>query len=186
LDNLLSGLISSKTRIKLLMRFFLNPQARSYLRELAKEFEVSTNAIREELNQLTASNLLTVEKHGRQVYYHANTSHSLFSDIKSMVEKVTRVDLIISGIAGRLAGLEQAYIVGDYAVGKNSRIIDIVWVGDIDENVLLALSKQTGHEIGKKIRSLILSHTEFESWQAELGEHKSLLIWDTKEQLVNR
>jgi hypothetical protein len=52
LDNLLSGLISSKTRGKLLLRFFLNPQTRSYLRELAKEFSVSTNAVREGLNRM--------------------------------------------------------------------------------------------------------------------------------------
>ncbi|RPJ12473.1 MAG: GntR family transcriptional regulator, partial [Deltaproteobacteria bacterium] len=43
------------------MRFFLNPQTRSYLRELAKEFDVSTNAVREELNQLTQTHLLKSE-----------------------------------------------------------------------------------------------------------------------------
>jgi DNA-binding GntR family transcriptional regulator len=58
MDNLFAGLISSKTRIKLLVRFFFNPQTRSYLRELAKEFNVSTNSVREELNQLTKTKLL--------------------------------------------------------------------------------------------------------------------------------
>ena len=36
---LFNGLISSKTRIRILMRFFCNPGTSSYLRELAKEFE---------------------------------------------------------------------------------------------------------------------------------------------------
>ena len=53
MDNLFAGLISSKTRIKLLVRFFFNPRTQSYLRELAKEFNVSTNSVRKELNQLT-------------------------------------------------------------------------------------------------------------------------------------
>ncbi len=53
MENLFTGIISSKTRIKLLIRFFFNPATRSYLRELAKEFNVSTNSVREELNQLT-------------------------------------------------------------------------------------------------------------------------------------
>ena len=75
MDNLLSGLISSKTRVKLLMRFFLNPQTRSYLRELAKEFDVSTNAVREELNQLTKTHLLKSEKSGRQVFYRPTRTH---------------------------------------------------------------------------------------------------------------
>jgi predicted transcriptional regulator len=180
LDNLLSGLISSKTRIKLLIRLFLNPQTKSYLRELSKEFNLSTNSIREELNQLVATNLLVSEKHGRQVYYYANTSHSLFPEIRSMVSKVTWVDQIVAGIAEQLVGLEQAFLVGDYAVGKDSRIIDVVLVGDIDENALSAFSKQTSHKIGRKIRSLILSQTEFESWQTEFDKHERLLIWDSR------
>ena len=40
----------------------MNPGTRSYLRELAKEFNVSTNSVREELNQLTKTELLKTEK----------------------------------------------------------------------------------------------------------------------------
>jgi len=72
MENLFTGLISSKTRIKLLIRFFFNPKTRSYLRELAKEFNMSTNSVREELNQLTKTGLLTSQKSGRQVFYKAN------------------------------------------------------------------------------------------------------------------
>ena len=64
LENLFTGLISSKTRIKLLIRFFFNPGTMSYLRELAKEFDVSTNTVREELNQLTKTGLLKSKKNG--------------------------------------------------------------------------------------------------------------------------
>ena len=88
MDNLFSGIISSKTRIKLLIRFFFNPETKSYLRELAKEFDVSTNSIREELNQLTRTNLLKSEKNGRQVHYTANKDHPIFPELKSMVNKI--------------------------------------------------------------------------------------------------
>ena len=70
-NNLFAGIISSKTKIKLLVRLFFNPQTRSYLRELAKEFDVSTNSVREELNQLTKTQLLTAKKEGRQVNVEA-------------------------------------------------------------------------------------------------------------------
>ena len=120
LDNLLSGIISSKTRIKLLMRFFFNPKTRSYLRELAKEFNVSSNAVREELNQLTSTNLLKSEKNGRQVYYTANTDHTLFPELKSMVGKVMGIDKVIEGIINRLGDLERAYLIDDYAEGKDT------------------------------------------------------------------
>ena len=118
MDNLLSGLIASKTRIKLLMRLFFNPKTRSYLRELAKEFNVSTNAVREELNQLKKTNLIKSEKNGRQVYYMANTNHALFPELKSMVSKVMGIDQVIDSIVNRLGNLKRAYLVGDYAVAR--------------------------------------------------------------------
>jgi hypothetical protein len=71
-------------RIKLLTRFFFNPLTRAYLRELAKEFNVSTNAVREELNQLTRTQLLTSEKNGRNIIYMANQAHPLFPELRSM------------------------------------------------------------------------------------------------------
>ena len=118
MQDLFAGIISSKTRIKLLVRFFFNPKTRSYLRELAKEFDVSTNAVREELNQLKQTKLLKTQKSGRQIFYMANTEHSLFPELKSMVSKVMGIDQVIDGIVNRLGDLERAYLTGDYAEGK--------------------------------------------------------------------
>ncbi|NOQ95792.1 MAG: GntR family transcriptional regulator, partial [Desulfobacterales bacterium] len=126
MENLFSGIIASKTRIKLLIRFFFNPEAKSYLRELAKEFNISTNSVREELNQLTRTKLLKSEKNGRQVYYSAETSHPLFPELKSMVSKVMGIDQVIDGIVNRLGDIEEAYLIDDYAEGKDMGIIDLL------------------------------------------------------------
>jgi predicted transcriptional regulator len=181
LDNLLSGIIASKTRIKLLMRLFFNPQTRSYLRELSKEFNVSTNAVREELNQLTKTNLVKSEKKGRQVFYQANTEHSLFPELKSIVGKVMGIDQVIDGIVNRLGDLEQAYLIDDYAEGKDTGIIDILLVGDIDQYHLNDLSRKTEQYIKRKIRSLVLNHTEYEALMPELGNRPLVLIWEAKQ-----
>lgn len=181
MDNLLSGIIASKTRIKLLMRFFFNPQTRSYLRELAKEFDVSTNAVREELNQLTKTNLLKSEKNGRLVFYQANTEHSLFPELKSMVSKVMGIDQVIDGIVNRLGDLERAYLIDDYAEGKDTGIIDILLVGDIDPYHLNDLSRKTERYIKRKIRSLVLSQDEFGSFRHKLEQQPHVLIWESKD-----
>src|SRR4030042_2797378 len=141
--SLFSGLISSKTRIKLLVRFFFNPAIRSYLRELAKEFNLSTNAVREELNQLTKTNLLKSHKNGRNVYYAANPDHPLFPELKSMVSKVMGLDQVIEGIVRRLGDLESAYLIGDYAEGKDTGIIDLLLIGRIDQYHLNDLIRKT-------------------------------------------
>ena len=180
MDYLLSGLIASKTRIRLLIRLFFNPQTKSYLRELAKEFDISTNSVREELNQLKKTNLLKSEKNGRQVYYMANTNHSLFPELKSMVSKVMGIDQVIDSIVRRLGDLERAYLIDDYAEGKDTGIIDLLLVGDIDEYHLNDLSRKTERYIKRKIRSLVLGKDEFESFHAKMNHRPWLLIWEAQ------
>ena len=162
------------------MRFFFNPKTRSYLRELAKEFNVSSNAVREELNQLTRTSLLKSERNGRNVYYQANTDHALFSELKSMISKVMGIDQVIDGIVERLGNLEKAYLIGDYAEGKDTGIIDLMLVGVIDPYHLNDLTKKTERYIKRKIRLLVLDHEEYRALWPELEQKPHLLIWTTK------
>jgi hypothetical protein len=177
MDNLFAGLISSKTRIKLLTRFFFNPQTRSYLRELSKEFNLSTNAVREELNQLRNTKLLKSEKSGRQVYYTANQKHPLFDELKSMVGKVMGIDQVIDGIVNRLGELEAAYLIDDYAEGKDTGIIDLLLIGNVDQYHLNDLSRKTERYIKRKIRSLVLNQKEYKQLLPKLKNRPRVLIW---------
>jgi len=43
---MLDTLVTSKTRLKLILKFFLNPHYSTYLRGLAEEFGESSNAVR--------------------------------------------------------------------------------------------------------------------------------------------
>jgi hypothetical protein len=179
LNDLFAGLISSKTRIKLLVRFFFNPKTRSYLRELAKEFNVSTNSVREELNQLTQTGLLTSQKGGRQVFYTANQKHPLFPELRSMVGKVMGIDQVIDGIVNRLGDLEKAYLIDDYSEGKDSGIIDLLLVGDIDQYQLNDLSRKTERYINRKIRSLVFSREEYQQTEPKFKDRPRVLIWES-------
>ncbi|HOP47875.1 MAG TPA: winged helix-turn-helix domain-containing protein [Desulfobacteraceae bacterium] len=181
MTNLFAGLIASKTRIKLLIRLFFNPSAKSYLRELAKEFNVSTNSVREELNQLKNTNLLKTQKTGRQVFYMANTDHPLFPELKSMVSKVMGIDQVIDGIVSRLGDMECAYLTGDYAEGKDTGIIDLLLVGNIDQYHLNDLSRKTERYIKRKIRSLVLTRDEYNEMLPRMKKRPLVLIWEAKQ-----
>ena len=179
LENLFDGIISSKTRIKLLIKFFFNPKTRSYLRALAKEFNLSTNSVREELNQLTKTHLLISQRNGRQVFYMANRKHSLFPELRSMVSKVMGMDQVIDGIVKRLGDLERAYLIGDYAEGKDTGIIDLLFVGEVDPYHLNDLSRKTERYINRKIRSLVLNKSEFDDFKVKLQDQPHVLIWES-------
>jgi len=178
LDNLFTGLIGSKTRIKLLIRLFFNPKAKAYLRELAKEFNVSTNSVREELNQLTKTELLKSQKNGRQILYMANQEHPLFPELKSMVSRVIGIDQVVDGIVNRLGDLECAYLIDDYAEGKDTGIIDLLLVGDIDQYHLNDLSRKTERYIKRKIRTMVVSGEEFNDFFPKLKNRPCILIWE--------
>ncbi len=174
---MLEGLITSKTRVKLLTRFFLNPDNTAYLRELASEFKASPNGVREELRQLEKARLLVSEKKGRQIFFKANRSHPLFPELKNMVRKALGVDRILDSILQRLGKLEAAYLIGEYAKGRDAQIVDLLLVGEIDPYHLSDLTKKTERYIGRKIRTLVLTREEFDDMKDNLLREPFILLW---------
>jgi hypothetical protein len=164
------------------MRLFFNPRTRSYLRELANEFNVSTNAVRTELNQLRDTNLLVSKKDGRHVFYMANENHPLFPELKSMVTKVLGIDRVVESIVKRLGDLQLAFLIDDYAIGKDTGIIDLLLVGNINQQHLADLSKKTERYIKRKIRSLVFTREEYERFLPSFRDRPQILLWQSREE----
>jgi len=175
----LTGVISSRTKVQILVKLFLNPGVRAYLRGLANEFNVSPNAVRTELGILSRHKVLVSERDGRNVLYRANTSHPLFPELSSMVRKITGIDELVRSVVDRLGNLDAAYLVGDYARGADSGIIDVVLLGDIDRGQLEDFVAKTEEYIERKIRTLILSRGEFERLQETRGFKPILKLWES-------
>ena len=100
---------------------------------------------------------LESHKNGRQIQYQANQKHPLFHELQSMVQKALGMDRILESILERLGNLEEAYLIDDYAEGKDTGIIDLVLIGDIDQENLNDLVHKTERYIDRKIRTLVLS-----------------------------
>lgn len=176
---MLESLITSKTRVKLLLKFFSNPETQAYLRELAEEFGESTNAVRVELNRLSKAGLLQSKTNGRTKLYQANASHSLFPEIQSLVRKFLGFDKL-EEILRKLGNLDLAFITGDYARGIDSGIIDLVIVGNVDKKYLLELIEKAERMIKRKIRPLVLTNEEFHTLRDRLSVEKALFLWNSK------
>ena len=176
--NILSAVIPSRTRVQILVKLFLNPGVRAYLRSLAKEFDVSPNAVRTELNNLRLHKVLVSERDGRNVYFRANVSHPLFPELSSMVRKITGIDDLVKSVVDRLGNLEAAYLIGDYARGADTGIIDVALVGEIDKAQLEDFVAKTEAYIERKIRSLILSEDEFDRLKDTKGFKPILKLWE--------
>jgi DNA-binding transcriptional ArsR family regulator len=179
---MLDTLVTSKTRLKLLLKFFLNPEIAGYLRGLADEFGESTNAVRVELNRLEKAGIIESEKEGRTVMYKANPKHPLFPDMMSIVRKYSGLDQVAENVVKALGDIELGLVTGDYAKGIDSGIIDLVLVGEnIDKAFLNVLIERSEAITGRKIRTLLLTHSEYENLQTKLGAKNSVVIWNKQE-----
>lgn len=174
----LGGVIPSRTRVQILVKLFLNPGVRAYLRELAAEFNLSPNAVRSELNNLERHKVLISERNGRNIFYRANTEHPLFPELSSMVRKITGIDEVVKSVVDRLGRLDAAYLVGDYARGADTGIIDVVLVGEIDRVQLDDFVAKTEAFIDRKIRSLVLSREEFERLRGTTNFDPMVKLWE--------
>lgn len=173
---MLESIVTSKARAKLLLKFFLNPDVKAYLRELSSEFGGSTNAVRVELNRLVDAKLLKSEKDGRNIYYSADTSHPLYPELHSILRKMTGIDRIHSMISD-LGNISSAYISGDYARGIDSGIIDLVLVGKLDQDHVFKIINRAEVLIKRKIRTIMLSPGEFVEMNGKFQREKMLLLW---------
>ena len=174
---MLQSLITSKTRIRLLMKFFLNPLNKGYLRKLSKEFNESSNSIRLELNRLSDASLLKSRQNGRTIEYFANKQNPMFEEIQSLMKKYMGLDQIIDKLVCKLGTVESAYLIGDYAHGIDSGLIDILLIGDINIPKLHSVAERRGKDLGRKIRPLVVSMDEINLLWDQLKMDQALLIW---------
>lgn len=145
------------------------------MRNLASEFGESTNSIRIELNRLEAGGLLKSESIGNKKMFQANEEHPLFNDLHNITMKWVGIDKIIEYWLSKIGNLQKAYITGDLATGKDSKIIDIILVGEsLNNNFIVEFAGKAEKLIKRKIRYIVVKENEV---KGILDELPGLLIW---------
>lgn len=175
---MLEALITSKTRIKLMLKFFLNSSSTGYLRGLETEFGESTNAIRQELNRFEAAGLLTTSSEGMRKVFQANKKHPLFGDIQSLVRKYVGMDEIIDRVINHLGEPQEVYLIGDLAKGLNSPDLSLIIVGNtIDIQYLETLVAKAQKMVSRNIRYVVFTTDEFQQQLPHFNQEKLLRVW---------
>jgi hypothetical protein len=177
---LLETLITSKTRIKLLLKFFLNDSSSSYLRQLESEFGESSNAIRVELNRFEKAGLLRSFSKGNRKYYQAETTHPLYRDIHNLILKYIGIDQVIEQIVHKLGDLNRVLLRGDFAEGRVNGNIDLILVcSTIDKDYLETLVIKTEKLIRRKVLYSLMDEKEYSEYATNHGKEHVLLLWES-------
>ena len=177
---MIDTLITSKTRIKLLTKLFLNSSTSAYLRGLEGEFGESSNAIRMELNRFEDAGMLTSRKEGMKKVFRANTRHPLFHDIHSILLKHIGLDHIIQKVINGLGDIHRVYLTGGYANGLDTGEIQLLFVGNkVDTDYLANLVKKAEKMIQRTISYLIHTEAELEAFLKGKSATEFLLLWQS-------
>ena len=155
---MLNKLITSKTRLRLLIKFFINQANSGYLNGLASEFNESTNSIRKELNHLSEAGYLQKYKDHNKVGYKANTGHPLFDMLQKVVHKHLGLEEIVERVLERMGPVQKILLVGDYAKGLDSGTIDVVLIGNkLNTEYIEALEEKIEGVIDRKVNFYLAS-----------------------------
>ncbi len=175
---MIETLITSKTRIKLLLKFFLNESSSSYLRQLESEFGESSNAIRVELNRFENAGLLRSYTKGNRKYFQAQTAHPLFKDIHNIILKYIGIDQVIDQVVHKLGDLDRVFLHGDFAEGRENGTIEFIFVGEnLDSDYLFRLVTKAEKLIKRKVKYMVMSGKEFGKHATISGNGSVLLLW---------
>ncbi len=162
LDNIFSG----KIRIALLTKLLLNPASKVYLRGLERDLGVSSNTVRLELNKLQEMHLIEAQDDSENTKvknYVVNQEHPMFKTLRGIIMQFVGLDQIVDQIIKKLGNLDQVYLTGDLAEGKNSPFVDLVIVGNVDKVYMHQLIEKVEPLIQKKVRVATFSKEEFKN-----------------------
>jgi hypothetical protein len=155
---LLGELITSKTRLRLLIKFFVSQANRGYLNGLANEMGESTNGIRKELNHLHGAGYIKKIKSNNKIEYEANTDHPLFEVLRKVVFKHLGLEDVVETVLERMGDVEQIILIGDYAKGNDSGLIEVFLIGqDLNMEYISNIENKIENLIGRKVSFYLAS-----------------------------
>jgi predicted nucleotidyltransferase len=114
------------------------------------------------LNNLVEDKILLDDRRGNMRFFRLNKNHPLYEEIKSIVSKTIGLEAEIKKLVESLNGVEYAFIFGSIAKGVENinSDIDLMLIGNIDQNVLITMISSVEKKISREINYHIYSSQE--------------------------
>ncbi len=170
---MLNTLITSKTRLRLLIKFFISQANKGHLNGLANEMGESTNSIRKELNNLYDAGYINKLKKDNKIEYNVNTKHPLYETLRSIVLKHLGLEDLVETVIARMGNVQKIILIGDYAEGLDSGKIEVFLIGK-------ELNFQYISQLEEKIEKLIKRKVSFYLASKFDSDAKNITLFNKK------
>lgn len=161
---MLTDLIISRVRVKILQLFFLAPDKIFHVREIVRRISEEINAVRRELAHLEKVGLMSKERRANRLIYALRRDYPIYFDLMELVLKTSGLGMGLIKNKSKLGKVKFIMVSGKFArnLNRGTNDVDILIVGKV---VLPEISQLVRTEEVKREREInytVMSEEEFE------------------------
>lgn len=159
---MLSDIIISRVRVKLLQIFFSDPGQIIHVRELVRKTSEEINAVRRELAHMDKAGMVSKEARANRLYYVFRKDYPLYYDLLYLITKTHGLGGAILKNRNKLGKIKFAMLSGKFArnIQGSGEKVDLLIVGNIVIPEVAALVRE--EELRRKREIFFTPMTEEE------------------------
>ena len=161
---MLSSLLFSDYRRRVLGLLLLHPDTTYHVRELARLTGTSAGTLHKELTKLTNGGVLRRQEVGNQVRYNADRNCPIFEELASILRKTSGlVDVLVDALSGIEKNIALAFVFGSVARGKqqSNSDVDVMLVGSLGFADAVQVLHPVQATLQREINPVVYSLEEF-------------------------
>lgn len=182
----------TKNRAALLRLFYTNPDQSFYMQEIGRILGKKPGYFQRTLNKMVEEQILVSEPKANVRYFKANKDYALYEELKSIVFKTVGVLGSLREIFQSVGGVAYCFIYGSFARNEEISIsdIDLVIVGDVDEDVIIKKLDRLEQVMKREINYKLYTPGEFrralkneQPFISEIVRDKKIMVIGDEEKL---
>jgi len=189
---MIEQLFGSKTRVKLLQLFYSNPNRSFYVREITRKIDEQINSVRRELANLLNVGIIVSDNTNNRLYYEVNQKYEFYDPLLTVFGKAGSGTTAVKTKKApggsdedklkALGNLELVIFTGQFTRDESSGI-DILVVGDVNQNALQKFISELETQENKELRYVIMAVPEFE-YRRQIKDRFISTVLDSKKQVL--
>lgn len=161
---MLSDLITSRARVKLLNVFLSYPTEMFHVRELVRRTGDEINAVRRELSYLEKRGVLNKEPRANRVYYFLSKNYEFYYDLLKVGSKIIGLGEAVLKNRVKLGRIKYTMFSGRFArrLPKGPEDVDLLVVGAVVLPELALLVREEEKRLDTEINYTVMTEDEFD------------------------
>lgn len=170
---MLEYLFGSQLRAKLIGFLMTHADERYFVRQIAALIHYDPTNVSRELTKLAKSGILISHRAGREKYYQANKSSSIFEELRSLAIKTSGLADVLRTALNPLSGkIRIAFIYGSFAAGRETAAsdVDVMVIGEAPFKEVVHALQKAQSSLNREVNPTVYPVREFSDKMTQ-GHH---------------